>query len=231
MSHYDHQLRVLTWNIHGFCGDGGRPDPERTLRVIRAIDADIVALQEVDGRTQFGRMAGAFEWLADAMGAHRFEARLLGTPGREYGHLLWSRWPLQHATLHRLPGGWEPRGAIEAQVETPAGRVRVISTHLSLSAGARRLQGSYLADRLQPDERTIVLGDFNEWGHGAVHRRLERHLSLVPAAPTWPSRRPFVALDRIYAGRHLLCRSANVDRAGGLASDHCPLIADFAKAE
>jgi len=40
-------LRVATYNIHRSRGLDGRTNPERIAEVIRAIDADVVALQEV----------------------------------------------------------------------------------------------------------------------------------------------------------------------------------------
>jgi endonuclease/exonuclease/phosphatase family metal-dependent hydrolase len=43
------RLRVATYNIHRCRGLDGRTNPARIASVIRAIDADIVALQEVIG--------------------------------------------------------------------------------------------------------------------------------------------------------------------------------------
>jgi endonuclease/exonuclease/phosphatase family metal-dependent hydrolase len=42
-------LRVATYNIHRCRGLDGRTSPARVADVIRAIDADVVALQEVIG--------------------------------------------------------------------------------------------------------------------------------------------------------------------------------------
>jgi len=42
-------LRVATYNIHRCRGLERRTRPERTAAVLRAIDADVVALQEVVG--------------------------------------------------------------------------------------------------------------------------------------------------------------------------------------
>jgi endonuclease/exonuclease/phosphatase family metal-dependent hydrolase len=42
-------VRVATYNIHRCRGLDGRTNPARIADVIRAIDADIVALQEVIG--------------------------------------------------------------------------------------------------------------------------------------------------------------------------------------
>ncbi len=42
-------IRALTWNIHGFLGQDGRFDPERVHRIIRSLNPDIAAIQEVVG--------------------------------------------------------------------------------------------------------------------------------------------------------------------------------------
>jgi endonuclease/exonuclease/phosphatase family metal-dependent hydrolase len=41
-------LRVATYNIHRAVGADGRLQPERTARVVLSLDADLVALQEVE---------------------------------------------------------------------------------------------------------------------------------------------------------------------------------------
>ena len=45
-------LRVATYNIHRCRGLDGRTNPARIAEVIRAIDADVIALQEVIGAGQ-----------------------------------------------------------------------------------------------------------------------------------------------------------------------------------
>lgn len=42
-------LRVATYNVHSCIGTDRKYDPERILHVIKEIDADILALQEVGG--------------------------------------------------------------------------------------------------------------------------------------------------------------------------------------
>ena len=42
-------LRVMTYNIHSCIGGDRRYDPERILTILRDVDADIIALQEVGG--------------------------------------------------------------------------------------------------------------------------------------------------------------------------------------
>mgnify|MGYP005624877557 CR=1 FL=1 len=46
------RLRVVTWNIHSCIDHRGRYTPERTARVLRLLDPDVVALQEANLATE-----------------------------------------------------------------------------------------------------------------------------------------------------------------------------------
>lgn len=83
-------MRLATFNLlHGRSPDDGLVDPERLTAAVGAIDADILALQEVD-RDQ-SRSGGLDQTAiaARALGAaeHRFAAALVGTPGGVFRRL------------------------------------------------------------------------------------------------------------------------------------------------
>lgn len=228
-------MRIVSWNIHGSVGGDRRCDPGRILAHLRALNPDILALQEVDGRTHFGRQAGAFEFFAAALGGYRVEARMVQRPGRDYGHILWSRWPIAAETVHRLPGGRiEPRGVIDAVIAAPAGALRVLSTHFGLWPGDRRRQASWVAGMVASEgvaavgPPTIALGDFNEWRtSGAVHQALSAVLPVSANPVTWPSRRPFVRMDRLYASEGVVLSATTTATEAAGASDHLPLVIDL----
>lgn len=227
----DRAIRIASWNIHGAVGRDGRCRPERIATVIEAMDADIVALQEVDGRTQFGRKAQAFETMARLLGGHIVEARLHGRPGREHGNLLWSRWPIPHYAVHLLPGGLEQRGLVDAMVETPSGRLRVLATHYGLMPQTRVRQARAsicAAGEEDPDVPVVLVGDLNEWlPSGPVHRCLTKAFPVSIRPATFPARRPFVPLDRLYASRGVTATVVPAPAEAALASDHRPLISDL----
>lgn len=112
-------MRVATFNIlHGRSPSDDRVDLDRFAMAVKTLDADVLALQEVD-RNQ-ARSAGAdlTALAADAMGAqeHRFVAALSGIPGATwmaavgdeqpdsaaYGVALLSRYPVRSWQVIRL---------------------------------------------------------------------------------------------------------------------------------
>ena len=112
-------MRVATFNIlHGrTVGDG--VDLDRLRASVQRLDADVLALQEVDFEQERSGRADLTAVAADAMGAvaHRFVASVSGTPGATwmaatgaeqpgtagYGIALLSRFPVISWQVLRLP--------------------------------------------------------------------------------------------------------------------------------
>ena len=111
--------------------------PERLeafAQLAEAVDADILLLQEV-ARTPTLK---ADLWLAERLGLAMASARANGDVeaiGFEEGPAILSRFPLGDVHLRQLSHGHNPlarRVALAAHVETPFGRLLVVSVHLGL---------------------------------------------------------------------------------------------------
>jgi endonuclease/exonuclease/phosphatase family metal-dependent hydrolase len=154
----------------------------------------------------------------------------------EHGNALLSRWPLGDVGHHDVSDHrFEQRGLLHVPVHWHGGVVHAVVAHLGLmhSSRVRQLQllAAYLEAEVPRDEPLIVAGDFNDWGE-----RLDapmQAMGLVRAVgtrvrPTFPSRVPVFALDRIYT-RQLRCQLTHVPRGASWArmSDHLPLVAEF----
>jgi len=223
----DGRIRVLTWNVHSCIGTDRRFDPERVKSVIKVIDPDIAALQEVDSRRD---LRDGFDLLGNTLGSHSAEVRTVRTPDRDYGHMLLSRWKIASWTHHDLSyARREPRSVIEAKIETEAGPVSFLAAHLGLSHGERRQQAHTIAALADADGLpTVILGDFNEpTGNGTAGRMFGRLFRSVGRHATFPSRWPFLPLDRIWFESSLALIETGVHRETPRASDHLPLWADF----
>jgi endonuclease/exonuclease/phosphatase family metal-dependent hydrolase len=159
-----------------------------------------------------------------------------------YGVAFLSRYPVTGWQVVRLPPApvrvpyrfhgsrlptWvrdEPRVGVIADVESPAGPLRVVTTHLSFLRGwnARQL---WLLLRAIGDRTTpvVLLGDLN-----MGRRPAERITRMRPLATgrTFPASGPLTQID------HLLVEGSLRARSGGPVrlpmSDHCALVADVA---
>jgi len=225
-------LHVASWNVHGCVGSDGRADGARVAAVIEALDADVVALQEVLSDEVAGGPLDQAGQLAALTGLTPAYGPTLLRAGAAFGNLVLTRLPLAGVVRHDLSvARREPRGALDVVLAPPERpRVRLVATHLGLAAGERRAQAARLLASLDapPQAPLIVAGDFNEWRPWAPARRwLRRRLGRAPAPATFPARWPVVALDRIYAtaGATLLELRVVASAAARAASDHLPLVA------
>ena len=226
------RLRVATYNVHRCVGRDGRFDPERVAGVLRQLDADVLALQELQWRSDDA--LHLLDEFAQRLGQHALPGPTLLRPDGHYGNALLTR--LEVRRVHRVDltvGGLEPRGAIDAQLGTREGELRVVATHLGLRPGERRLQLRRLLARLDegPQHPTVLMGDINEWFMwGRPLRWLHAWFGRPPSPASFPARLPLLALDRIWMRpRHRLLRVSVHDSHGARhASDHLPVLAEIA---
>ena len=232
-------LIVASYNIHKGVGTDLRRDPERTLAVLREIDADLVALQEVDRR--FGDRAGVLDLarLADETGLEPvlLDRSLGARAAGWHGNLLLVRGArVESAQALTLPG-LEPRGAIVADLRFGDRPLRVIAAHLGLLRRSRLAQARRLAAEIGglDDRPTLMMGDLNEWriGPGCGLMPLRRGLGTLPrpaaSSPSFPAQFPVLALDRILACRRaeLTEPRPHISPLARRASDHLPLVAEL----
>ncbi|MCA9157935.1 MAG: hypothetical protein KDA72_06385, partial [Planctomycetales bacterium] len=79
------QLRVLSYNIHHGRGIDDQVDLERLAKVVNDCHPDLVALQEVDNRTQRTDGVDQTAELARLTGLHAQFARQIDFEGGQYG--------------------------------------------------------------------------------------------------------------------------------------------------
>jgi endonuclease/exonuclease/phosphatase family metal-dependent hydrolase len=225
------RIRIATYNIHRAIGRDNREAPKRIADVLSELDADLVALQEVGYEAD--RPGNMLEYLAKTMQARVIEGMTLLDERGNYGNAILTRLPVNSLHLHDISvAGREPRGAIELQLQVKGIEMQIIATHLGLRPGERRQQIERLIALFNdsPAEVKILLGDLNEWFlWGRPLRSLYRLFGRTPAPPTFPGRRPWFALDRIWVQPVTALEQLQVHRSviSRQASDHLPLVADL----
>lgn len=224
---------IASYNVHKCIGVDKVFDPQRTADVISEIDADVIALQEAD--TRFGQRSGLLD-LGLLERRHGLIPVPITTTTAE-GHgwhgnvLLFREGIVRNVRQLTLPG-IEPRGALVADLQFPSGPLRIIAAHLGLLKRSREQQAQSILMTLQETETlpTLLIGDLNEWRVG----KRSSLSSLQPifdhaatAVPSFPSRFPVLALDRVLGMPQNLVSAIEVHNTplARLASDHLPIKA------
>lgn len=212
-------LRCITLNVKGL-GDGwfnGRS--QALIEGLRAYRADLICFQEAAIRKEkvLYHQARA---IGEALGLENILFSPYGNPDEiisqdQGGVAIASRWPLPDARGRRLPSGHlspsDARVAIFALLDSPGGRVGVITTHLSwrpVETETRLMQMGIILSELSrrpwgPQvERYILLGDLNAHPDEPVIQSILKQMNdvqmndayrtLHPRDPghTWSTRNP-----------------------------------------
>ncbi len=224
------EIVVATYNVHGCVGRDGRFDPARIATVLRELDADVVALQELQWNPQDDAL-NILNSLARELNYDAIPGPTLLRHEGHYGNAILTRLKVSSVRAIDLSvPGRELRGALDVVLVNGGSDVRIIATHLGLFPGERRKQMRQLLALLahSPVDPVVLMGDLNEWFQwGRPVRWLRKYFGYTPALPTYPSVFPVFALDRIWTTppQRLSGLTVFVSAASRAASDHLPLRA------
>jgi len=237
------RVRVATYNVHKCRGLDRQTLPERIAEVIKELDADVVAIQEIldvrDGRKEFDqarRICRALPQYQHCFGENRV---LHGGP---YGNMTLSRAPIELCRNYDVT--WrhkERRGCLRTDVTAGGSSLlHIFNVHLGTGFVERRHQARLMLDaevlaRTDFKGPRLVVGDFNEWTRGLASRLMGSTFEAVePRAflkysRTYPGIVPVLHLDHFYYDRQLVLKRFRLHRSRKalVASDHLPLVAEF----
>ena len=226
------RLAVASYNLHSCVGLDRRRSPARIAEVLRQLDCDVYALQEVDNQPGAHEESMQLEYLAKSMEMSAIPGLRIVRHTGEYGNAILTRLPITQVRRHDLSYSWcEPRGAIDIELDVRGQPLRIIATHLGLRRSERRFQWRRLMVAIAEGSMempTIVLGDMNEWYRSARTLREAHDAFGEPPAPAaFPSFAPMLALSRVWVRPRAALESIVVHRTEltRKASDHLPLKA------
>lgn len=254
-------VRILTLNIahgrglstyQGFVSARGiQRGLKRVAHLLRKVDADIVALQEVDEDSHWNQRIHLLDALKEQAGyAHSYlgvHNRRAGKLPLAYGNGLLTKFPISHAE-HTAFGGASlgEKGFMCAELETPHGILPVVNLHLDFRSRLRRIEQiqsliQFFDDKKYTEEGTphlspIICGDFNSrlGKPGDAVRHLFRYLqeqcayTLLPSgrrSHTFPSLLPVQGLDFIFVPPSYRVCASQVLRT--YVSDHRPVLVEL----
>jgi endonuclease/exonuclease/phosphatase family metal-dependent hydrolase len=220
-------LTLATYNIHRCIGRDGKFDPDRIISIVNLLQADVIALQEVETREEGG--LDLLDQFRRQTGMQTIAGPTMFNAGARYGNAILIR--KEYQDLQRLDisvANREPRGAVSLLTQAGEQTIHLVATHLGLLPSERRTQVQSLLEifRQKPADISVLMGDLNEWYlWGRPLRWLRKHFTTSPAPPTFPARFPLLALDRIWvqpqAYLHSIAPVSNT--LTRIASDHLPL--------
>ena len=246
-------LSIVTYNIHkGFSQFNQHMMVHELREQLRALGADIVFLQEVQG--MHSRHAENIDnWpegsqqdflAADVWQSTAYGSNVIYDHGH-HGNAILARFPIEHSHNQDVTHlRFERRGLLHCAINIPGQEkaLHCVCVHLSLFARSRRRQldalAGYLEDIADPDSPLIIASDFNDWRNEA-DELLARRLGLIeafggvygsPASPgrSYPAKLPVLRLDRIYV-RGFSVKHAEVHFGAPWSkiSDHAALSAQL----
>jgi endonuclease/exonuclease/phosphatase family metal-dependent hydrolase len=230
-------LRIATYNIHRSRGMDRRVIPARIVDVLRSIDADVIALQEVVGAGPAG--AGHAEEIGAGLGMGWVMTCVRMLRQHQFGNVILSRYPIVHHSQYDL--SWrtcEARACQRADIDIGGRPLHIYNVHLGTAVLERRYQAGRLASFVHDRRVTgpkVILGDFNEWMKGLATKTLSSLFESVDISThlrrrrTYPGLFPVVHLDHIYYEGRVEVHSVEMPRTRKtlMASDHLPLVANL----
>ena len=181
-------LRIATYNIHRCRGMDRRTMPSRIAEVIREMNADVVALQEVIGAGPSG--AGQAEEIGAALGMGWVMHSVRQLRNHHFGNVVLSRFPVVASRPLRADLAHAARSApasASTSTSATAAVLHIYNVHLGTAVLERRYQAGRLAAFVH-DHRIkgpkVILGDFNEWMKGLATKTLSALFNSIDIAST-----------------------------------------------
>ncbi|HTK37470.1 MAG TPA: endonuclease/exonuclease/phosphatase family protein [Pyrinomonadaceae bacterium] len=234
-------IRIATYNIHKCVGLDRKFSPERIVDVLREIDADVIALQEVLCHFRPTKREHQAEFIAAELDMDFRLGENRQIRGGDYGNATLTRFNIDGSANYDITvKKYEARGCLWTNIGIGESSLQFFNVHMGTSFFERRKQVQRLLDEHIFDSHNVpknrlIAGDFNEWTSGLTTRLFKANFNSIDARihlgknRTYPGIVPLVHLDHVYFDPNITLMNAFLHRskAALIASDHLPVVADF----
>lgn len=235
------ELKFVTYNIHKAIGNDRKFRPERIIEILRELDADFLALQEVDHNVPRSGNEDLAAMIAEGLGMHHALGLNVKLSKGAYGNATLSKYPIIGSRNMNITWGIKKRrGCLVTHIRLPKKKELVIfNIHLGLAAFERQFQIKRVLDSHSLTALKhlpqIILGDTNDHNHkltaimeaAGFHDSVNGHGKGHHTFPSFTPRsmRPLLRLDKVFYNDQLSAAEHKVivNAQTRVASDHLPL--------
>lgn len=216
------EITIANFNIAGGLRKH-KVNLDLVANAIKAMDADIITLEEVDQNTTRSDGLDQAKVIAEKTGMYYLFGKATDMKGGNYGNAILSKYPIVKSKTFLLPSGdFEQRSLMLSQINVPGfdSPIYVFNTHFDwheedeVRMSQARFINSIVFDDLDLDDEfpnlvsgiMVLLGDFNSVKNDRVIKELEKYWTLVKQenvdTRTWPAGNPGLDLDHIFTSRN-----------------------------
>lgn len=218
-------LKILTYNVRNCKGMDNVTDYLRVAKVISRINADVVAIQELDSVTERSKRIDVLAELARKTGMFPTYNSSIRFQGGAYGIGFLTREKPLHSEALPLPGSEEKRSVLLVETENYV----VCCTHFSLTQRDRAESVGIINHLVSKYKKPVFLaGDLNaEAGSPEILKFSETWQILNdPLNPTFPANKPVECIDFILSKKSERFQFKVIENSvedEPVASDHLPV--------
>ena len=150
-------LKIMTYNIQQGVDVEGNKSLETLLAVIRAVNPDILGLQESDTARVANGNVDAVRYFADKLDMYSYYGPTTTTG--TFGIALLSKYPIRNPATFFMYSTGEQTATIHAEISRDGETYQVFVTHLG--NGGPMFQVEDVLPRMEGLENVITMGDFN----------------------------------------------------------------------
>jgi endonuclease/exonuclease/phosphatase family metal-dependent hydrolase len=235
-------LTVMSYNIyHGEQAyNSGEGSLEDISTLIRKVNPDFVALQEVDDMT--GRLAALndgqrfslVDSLAGLTDMYGYFGKAIEYDGGGYGEGLLSKKPINsQKVMLPIPKGGEKRAVLYTKTETDSGIPFIFAgTHLGHQYEANRIaQVEAINSHFEDEQNVLMGGDFNFLPKSAPYRAIQKQWTDAAVASgnqpdmTYSFEDPNRRIDYFFLSNQSNWEVLDIKTIKRNYSDHLPIVA------